>query len=142
MEPMVLPGTRPAPTPLRPLLGRRACLRLLRWLRLLLLALAVAGLSPLAQAAELLLDDAHPAADAAPSCSQDCDPGCDDSGCDDAGCHGARHHCGCCSPMPRVAASSAWRPGARTSVRAPPVHRALRGPPDRAPPPPWQPPRA
>lgn len=129
---------RQAPSSLVPSLWRGHWVRARRWLRMLLVILSVAGLTPLAEAVDLLLTETHSAEiAAAAACGEDCG-----EGCDDAGCHGDMHHCGCCAPMPRVAPSPAWTPsglrGSRDRLRP----LALLGPPERAPPPPWQPPRA
>jgi hypothetical protein len=130
-------GARQAPSSLVPRLWRGHWARARRWLRVLLVMLSVAGLTPLAEAVDLLLTETHSAEIAAASCGEDCG-----EGCADAGCHGDMHHCGCCAPMPRVAPSPAWTPsglrGSRDRLRP----LALLGPPERAPPPPWQPPRA
>lgn len=138
-------GARSAQTPMFPPRGRGLRARLWRWLRVLLVALTVAGLTPLGQAVDLLLADTHTRQVAAVASDGGCDDGCGadcDDGCQDAGCHGDLHHCGCCAPMPRVEAPAAWTPPGPGGTRDRHRPLALLGPPDRAPPPPWQPPRA
>lgn len=132
-----MPGPRPsrarrAPRPTR---GRRAALR--RWLHGLLLTLVVAGLTPLAEVLDLALAGVHPAT----AVTAACDDGCDD-GCDAAGCHGEVHHCGCCATVASAAPSPGWAPSGLRARAHHPRPRPLLGPPDRAPPPPWMPPRA
>ena len=126
-------------TPAALLLGlcRVPLARARRWLRVLLLTLSVAGLTPLAELVEQVLVDIDTAEVAAAPCEEGCD-----EGCDDAGCHGGMHHCGCCASMPRIAPTAAWSPSGLRATLERPQPLVLFGPPDRAPPPPWQPPRA
>lgn len=76
-----------------------------RLLRVLLVGLAVAGLTP----AGALLDAMHEVISAPDEhlagvgCASDCE---DD--CEQAGCHGAVHHCGCCQVPRDQAAGLAW----------------------------------
>lgn len=110
-----------------------------RWLRLVVLLLAVVGLTPLAQAVDLveLAVGSHPveavAGDACGSERQD--------DCEKSGCHAGVHHCGCCAPMPRAVLegplSIAWPDDTPTWQRA-----RARAPPSEGEAPPRQPPRA
>ena len=77
---------------------------LARWLRVLVLVLAVVGLAPiheLADCVEAAIGVQHELV-AEASCGSDCGEDCADD-CKKAGCHAGRHHCGCCAPMPRLA---------------------------------------
>lgn len=104
---------------------------------MLLVVLAVAGLAPLADGVGVLLADPHVAELTAAACDDDCD-----AACDDADCHGDLHHCGCCAPMPRLAPAEAWRLLGPRDTRDGHRPLAVLRPPERAPPRPWQPPRA
>lgn len=130
-------AARPALFTLAPGFGRGLWTRLRRWLGMLVVTLSVAGLTSLGEAAEALLAEAHPAPKLAVSCDDTCD-----EGCEDAGCHGDQHHCGCCASLAGVAPPAAWSPRALCATRDRPGPLALLGPPERAGPPPWQPPRA
>ncbi|MCK6507960.1 hypothetical protein L6R53_32100 [Myxococcota bacterium] len=108
---------------------------------MLLVSVIVAGLPPVAEAVDLLLGQARAVEVAAVACQDGCDDDCGE-GCQDAGCHGDLHHCGCCATTTGVAPPAAWSPSGLPGTRDRHGPVALRGPPDRAPPPPWQPPRA
>ena len=129
-------GARQAPPSLVPRLWRGHRARFRRWLRVLLVTLSVVGLTPLAEAVDLVLTETHSAEIAAAACGEDCS-----DGCDDAGCHGDMHHCGCCAPMPRIASDSALV--VHLPVDAPTwrLYRA-RAPPSEGEAPPRQPPKA
>lgn len=131
---MVRRAARRAPRLLPP--GRGWPRRLQRWLRAFVVTLAVAGLTPLAEAVEQVLAAPCAVEVSGPGCEGDCD-----AGCEAAACHGTSHHCGCCAPAPPLAPPLARQPAAPRGDRDGPRPLPLLGPPDRAPPPPWQPPR-
>lgn len=129
---MARPGARRAPARLAAL--RRLGARLRRSLHTLLVAFSILGLLPLAEGVDLV-------GGGGPVLTSACEDRCDE-GCDDAGCHGDLHHCGCCGPMARIAPAPAWTPSGVRDDRDRHRPLSLRVPPERALPPPWQPPRA
>jgi hypothetical protein len=133
---MIRRGKRPATSTYALGVGHRIWRRLRRWVQVLLVVVSIAGLSPLAAATEILLADAHPAEAVASWCIDDCEEGCTKSGC-----HGAVHHCRCCAPAPYVPPSDGLDSlnDGGDAGRLQPL--ALRRPPERAQPPPRQPPR-
>ena len=110
-----------------------------RWLRFLVLVLAVVGLAPVAAAVEVVevLAGAHAEGlVAGESCAEDCGEGCEKSGC-----HAGVHHCGCCAPGPRMTAESPFLLALWQETAAWNADRS-RAPPSEGESPPRQPPRA
>lgn len=98
-----------------------------RQLRVLLLALAVVGLTPLAAALDAAHDLVSLVAHEVVAQGAGCTPECPDD-CEVAGCHGSIHHCACCQQGSRVLATAERLPfdtGERFALNA----AAVRPPP-------------
>ena len=110
-----------------------------RWLRFLVLLVAVAGLAPVAGAVDAVAVVAGDHA-AGLATGEGCAEACGDD-CEKSGCHAGVHHCGCCAPAPRMGAQppfvlALWQePSAWSLLRS-------RAPPSEGEAPPRQPPRA
>lgn len=82
---------------------RRALVGWRRRVAALLVAFALLPVGELAEGAELAAQSRPVIALSVESgCASDCA-----EACRKAGCHGAVHHCGCCAPTPRLAATAA-----------------------------------